>query len=120
MGFLDRIAGRLDELVGGDETNPGQNDDDGPAELAVARGFAARGDHEAAVAEWGRVVDREASNAEAWLGLGQSLAALERFEPARDAFRRALTLSLPTARRGPARGGPGRPFARARGARERG
>ena len=109
MGIFDRIAGRLDELVGGDEPAV----EDGPLELAVARGFAARGDHEAAIAELGRVVDRDATSAEAWLGLGQSLAALGRFEPARDAFRRALTLSLPAARRAHAHGGLGQLYARA-------
>jgi Flp pilus assembly protein TadD/GTP-binding protein EngB required for normal cell division len=109
MGILDRIAGRLDELVSGDaDAQPRA-----PDELAEAWDLVARGDHEAASAAFGRAVDRDAASAEAWWGLGEALARLDRFEPARDALRRALTLSLSPERRPRAQASLGRLYAKA-------
>jgi len=143
MGIFDRIAGTLDELVGdnGDtETRArdeialargfaerGQYDEAAErlAELAqrhprlgdvpAAQGelAAKRGDDEAAVAAFGRAVDLQFGDARAWLGLGQALARLGRFEPARDALRRALTQSLSPETRPRAQATLGRLYARA-------
>ena len=143
MGILDRIAGTLDELRGGDADSEARARE----EIALARGFAERGDfaaaaerladvtrrhprlaavhagegdllarrgdHEEAAAAYGRAADLDPADAEAWLGLGLSLGALGRFEPARDAFRRSLTLPLGPDRRPRAQAGLGRLYAQA-------
>jgi tetratricopeptide (TPR) repeat protein/GTP-binding protein EngB required for normal cell division len=69
------------------------------AELVEARGEirASTGDLEGAVADLGRVVALEAGRAGAWVSLGEALVSLGRWEPARDALRRASTLSTLTA-----------------------
>ncbi len=109
MGILDRIAGRFDELVGGDGGSGSRAADD----IVQARNFAVLGDHEAAAIAFGRAADIDPTAADAWLGLGECLARLERFEPARDAFRRALTLSLPPDRRAAAQSALGQLYAKA-------
>ena len=121
MGILDRIAGTLDELTG--DTDAGAaaevtraqalaegGDLDG-AEAALraatqqfpryAPGFVALGGLQVrreklddAVTAFGRAVDLDGSQAEAWYALGDALARLGRTEPARDALRRALALGL--------------------------
>ena len=143
MGIFDRIAGTLDELVGdnGDtETRArdeialargfaerGQHEEAAErladlarrhprlGEVPAAQGelAAKRGDDEAAVAAFGRAVDLNFGDAMSWLGLGQALARLERFEPARDALRRALTHDLPDPARPRAQAALGRLYARA-------
>jgi len=143
MGIFDRIAGTLDELVGdkGDtETRArdeitlarafadrGQHDEAAErlAELArrhprladvpAAQGelAAKRGDDEAAVAAFGRAVDLNFGDARSWLGLGLALARLGRFEPARDALRRALTQDLSAEARPRAQAALGQLYARA-------
>ena len=107
MGFLDRIAGRFDELVAGESDTQVQSRED----VELARALADRGSLDDAVAAFGRAVDLDASNAEAWLGMGEALGALGRFEPARDAFRRALTLTLAPERRARAQSALGRLYA---------
>ena len=69
------------------------------AELVEARGEirASTGDLEGAVADLGRVVALESGRAGAWVSLGEALVSLGRWEPARDALRRASTLSTLTA-----------------------
>jgi Flp pilus assembly protein TadD/GTP-binding protein EngB required for normal cell division len=64
-----------------------------------ARGELRRlaGDREGAIADFGRVVALESRRASAWIGLGEVLAELARWEPARDAFRRASTLPATSA-----------------------
>jgi len=121
MGILDRIAGTLDELTG--DTDAGAaaevtraqalaegGDLDG-AEAALraatqqfpryAPGYVALGSLQVrrekvddAVTAFGRAVDLDGSQAEAWYALGDALARLGRTEPARDALRRALALGL--------------------------
>jgi Flp pilus assembly protein TadD/GTP-binding protein EngB required for normal cell division len=109
MGILDRIAGRIDELVGGDDGSSARADN----ELEQARGLLERGDIEAAVEGYGRATDLDPSNPDAWWALGTALAELERFEPARDAFRRVLTLPLSPDLRPHAQAGLGRLYAKA-------
>ena len=121
MGILDRIAGTLDELTG--DTDAGaaaevtraqalaEADDLVGAEAALlaatqqfpryAPGFVALGGLQVrrdklddAVTAFGRAVDLDGGQAEAWFALGDTLARLGRTEPARDALRRALTLGL--------------------------
>ena len=92
MGILDRITGTLDGLAGGD--GDGSRESEAARALAEAAAHAANGAHEEAAAAFGRIVDRAPTSGEAWLGLARALARLDRFEPARDAFRRALTLPL--------------------------
>jgi small GTP-binding protein len=121
MGILDRIAGRLDELVGDAEPAvaaeiararelAGQGDaaaaelllaevvrrapGDPLPLLALGELLARRGALEEAVATLGRAVDLESGNAEGWLALGEVLARLGRAEPASDALRRTLRLTL--------------------------
>jgi Tfp pilus assembly protein PilF/GTP-binding protein EngB required for normal cell division len=81
----------------------------------LARGFkrlgevrARRGAHDDAAAAYGRAVDLDADDIDAWFELGELLARLGRFEPARDALRRALTLSIDPAERGRAHAALGR------------
>jgi Flp pilus assembly protein TadD/GTP-binding protein EngB required for normal cell division len=90
MGILERIAGRFDELVGADGDSQRRAKED----VEVARTLSSEGNLDEAALAFGRAVDGDASNAEAWLGLGETLGRLGRFEPARDALRRALTLPL--------------------------
>ena len=143
MGFFDRIAGTLDELVG----ENGDTETRARDEIALARAFAERGqlgeaeerladlarrhprlgdvpaaqgelaarrgDDEAAVEAFGRAVDLRFGDAGAWLGLGQALGRLGRFEPARDALRRALTQGLSPEARPRAQAALGALYARA-------
>ncbi len=81
----------------------------------LARGFkrlgevrARRGAHDDAASAYGRAVDLDADDIDAWFELGELLARLGRFEPARDALRRALTLSIDPAERGRAHAALGR------------
>ncbi|MEO5767432.1 MAG: dynamin family protein [Polyangia bacterium] len=111
MGFLDRIAGRFDDLVAGDGDSQSRSPSREHVELGRAR--AADGELENAVAAFGRAVDADTTNVDAWLGLAEALALLQRFEPARDAFRRALTLPVPSERRTAAQAALGRLYARA-------
>lgn len=84
-GELDQALARLTEQVSRQ-----------PKAVAPleARGELRRlaGDREGAIADFGRVVALESRRASAWIGLGETLAELARWEPARDAFRRASTL----------------------------
>ena len=147
MGFFDRIAGTLDDLVTGDDES---SEARAREEIELARGFAARGDlgeaearlaeierrhprlaalfvargelaerrqdDDAAAAAFGRAVDLAPGDPGAWLSLGLVLARLQRFEPARDALRRALSLgrggALEPRRRALAEGTLGRLYAR--------
>ncbi len=97
----------------------------------LARGFkrlgevrARRGAPDDAAAAYGRAVDLDADDIDAWFELGELLARLGRFEPARDALRRALTLSIDPAERGRAHAALGRLYgghgAAAKAARELG
>jgi tetratricopeptide (TPR) repeat protein len=123
MGFLDRLAGTLDDL-----TRDAGTPTDAREEITLALAFAdrgdlalgeerlqalaqrfpklaavhaalgdvqaRRGDSDAAVASYGRAVDRDGDNPRHWFALGALLARARRFEPARDAFRKTLALSL--------------------------
>lgn len=148
MGFFDRIAGTLDDLVTGDDES---SEARAREEVALASGFAERGDlteaearlaqverrhprlgalflvrgeiaerrrdDDAAAAAFGRAVDLEPGDAAGWLALGLTLARLQRFEPARDALRRALSRGgggggLPEDRRALAEATLGRLYAR--------
>jgi cellulose synthase operon protein C len=127
MGILDRIAGTIEELTGEAEATlaaeveraralAGQGDAAGAetllAELtrrapraalpflALGELRAQQGDLEAAVGAFGRAVDLEGGDAEAWLELGTTLGRLGRAEPAAEALRRTLTLGLEPALRG--------------------
>ncbi|HXU61291.1 MAG TPA: dynamin family protein [Polyangia bacterium] len=120
MGFLDRIAGRLEEL-GTDRRaavaaevehaqdvaalDPAEAErllrdlaarvpDAAEAHLALGELLAAGGALEQAVAPLGRAVDLAAGRADAWCALGETLGKLGRAEPARDALHRALSLAL--------------------------
>jgi tetratricopeptide (TPR) repeat protein/GTP-binding protein EngB required for normal cell division len=81
----------------------------------LARGFkrlgevrARQGAHDDAASAYGRAVDLDADDIDAWFELGELLARLGRFEPARDALRRALALSIDPAERGRAHAALGR------------
>jgi GTP-binding protein EngB required for normal cell division/tetratricopeptide (TPR) repeat protein len=127
MGILDRIAGTLEELTGEADAiiaaeveraraMAGQGDTAGAEALlaeitrrapraplpflALGQLRAQQGDLEAAVGAFGRAVDLEGGDAEAWLELGSTLGRLGRMEPAADALRRTLTLGLEPALRG--------------------
>jgi len=121
MGILDRITGTLEELTGDADAAAAAEvtraqalaeggDLDG-AEAALraatqqfpryAPGYVALGSLQVrrekvddAVTAFGRAVDLDGSQAEAWYALGDALARLGRTEPARDALRRALALGL--------------------------
>ncbi len=109
MGILERIAGRFDDLVGADSDSQRRARDD----VERARALADHGALDEAAVAFGRAVDGDASNADAWMGLGETLGRLGRFEPARDALRRALTLRLPPEHRPRAQAALGRLYARA-------
>ena len=123
MGILDRIAGTLEELTGdanseanGDIARAQDMADAGdlaaaeaalieltgrlprfaPAHAALGRTRVRRGDAhlDDAVTAFGRAVDLDSGDAPTWYALGDALAALGRAEPALDALRRVLTLSL--------------------------
>jgi tetratricopeptide (TPR) repeat protein/GTP-binding protein EngB required for normal cell division len=128
VGIIDRIAGTLDELAGeGGEAAAreevalavaqGERGDVADAEerlasvivrfprLAVAhlelgRLRAGRGALDDAVTALGRAVDLDGDSAAAWAWLGETLARLGRTEPARDALRRAATLTTEPAQSG--------------------
>jgi tetratricopeptide (TPR) repeat protein len=72
---------------------------------------ARRGAFDEAAAAYGRAVDLDPDQLEAWFELGESLARLGRFEPARDALRHALTRSFDPAERGRAHAALGRLYA---------
>ncbi|HVY39607.1 MAG TPA: dynamin family protein [Polyangia bacterium] len=126
MGILDRIAGRLEELgvdrraalaadvarareriAAGDWTDAEQLLQDLTARapdlpeafLALGELRVAQGAREAAVVPLGRAVDLDGGRADAWCVLGETLAALGRAEPARDALHRALSLAIDPALR---------------------
>jgi cellulose synthase operon protein C len=127
MGFLDRIAGRLEELSvdrraamaaevsrARDQIAAGQLGEaerlledlaarfpDAPEVfLAIGELRVEQGAREEAVAPLGRAVDLDGGRADAWCALGETLAARGRAEPARDALHRALSLAFdPTLRR---------------------
>ena len=121
MGILNRIAGTLDELTGDTDSEAAAavtraqalaeaGDIDGgvaalrgtsqrfpryaPAFVALGELEARRGALGDAVTAFGRAVDLDSVRADSWYALGDTLARLGRTEPARDALRRALTLSL--------------------------
>ena len=123
MGILDRIAGTLEELTGdanseayAEIARAQEVADAGdlaaaeaalvdlvarlprfaPAYAALGRTRVRRGaPHlDDAVTAFGRAVDLDSGDAQTWYALGDALAALGRAEPALDALRRALTLSL--------------------------
>src|SRR6185295_7025597 len=112
MGIIDRIAGTLDELAGegdarareeiglalamaerGDAADAEARLEDvtrrfpalPPAWMHLGRLRAARGALDDAVTALGKAVDLDGGYAEAWSGLGATLARLGRTEPARDA-----------------------------------
>ncbi|HSS38080.1 MAG TPA: tetratricopeptide repeat protein, partial [Polyangia bacterium] len=126
MGILDRIAGRLEELgvdrraamiadvsrardriAAGDLGDAEQLLQDLTARfpeapevfLALGELRVAQGAREAAVVPLGRAVDLDGGRADAWCMLGETLAALDRAEPARDALHRALSLAMDPALR---------------------
>ena len=121
MGILDRIAGTLDELTGdgraaiadeiararalaadGDPARAEtlldeltrRSPDTAEAFLALGELRAGRGALEEAIAPLGRAVDLNGGYAAAWCALGETLAALGRVDPARDALRRTLSLAF--------------------------
>ncbi len=126
MGILDRIAGRLEELgvdrraammadvsrarelIAAGELGEAEgllrdltarHPDSPEAFLALGELRVAQGAREAAVIPLGRAVDLEGGRADAWCTLGETLAALGRAEPARDALHRALSLAMDPALR---------------------
>ncbi|HVT06666.1 MAG TPA: dynamin family protein [Polyangia bacterium] len=126
MGILDRIAGRLEELgvdrraalaadvarareriAAGDWADAEQLLQDLTARapdlpeafLALGELRVAQGARDAAVVPLGRAVDLDGGRADAWCLLGETLAALGRAEPARDALHRALSLAIDPALR---------------------
>ena len=125
MGILDRIAGRLEELgvdrrAGSRPKCPRARTDaaatlgeakqlvqeltarfpEAPeAFLALGELRVAQGAREEAVVPLGRAVDLDGGRADAWCMLGETLAALGRAEPARDALHRALSLAFDPALR---------------------
>ncbi|HEY0712751.1 MAG TPA: tetratricopeptide repeat protein, partial [Polyangia bacterium] len=82
---------------------------DQPA-LFVALGEACEGagDDEAAVEAFGRAVDLTPHAVDGWLGLGEALVRLGRYEPAREALRKVLARTLEPSRRARAHAGRGR------------
>src|SRR4051812_31064748 len=139
MGLFDRIAGTLDGLGRDDAERAAGEEIDLAVAFAdrgalataeeqlravtekfprLARGFARlgevrarRGDAEEAALAYGRAVDLDPDDIDAWFELGELLARLGRFEPARDALRRALTRALDPAERGRAHAALGRLYA---------
>ncbi len=125
MGFLDRIAGRLEELgvdrraavvaeiehaqdvaaVDAAEAERLLRDllarepDVADVHLALGELLVRRGALEEAVTPLGRAVDLGGGGAAAWCALGETLAKLGRAEPARDALHRALSLAIDPALR---------------------
>ena len=137
MGFLERIAGTLDELAGDGDAAAREeialavaeaerwNGAGAEARLAdVAARFptlapaffhlgrlrARRGALEEAVTALGKAVDLEPEAAVAWAELGAALTRLRRAEPARDALRHAIALATDTPLRGRAHAALGRVF----------
>src|SRR5258708_5860638 len=138
MGIFDRIAGTIDDLAR-DAVTPRDVSEEIALALAYAdRGDltfaeerlldltarfpkvasvhaalgavqARRDDLDAAIASYGRAVDRDGDDARNWFALGALLARARRFEPARDALRKTLALSLDGELRGPAHPAPGPP-----------
>ncbi|MEA2698399.1 MAG: hypothetical protein QOI66_2670 [Myxococcales bacterium] len=140
MGFFDRIAGTIDELTRDAVTPTDVKEELALAAAYADRGDLAiaeerlrelaerfpkvgavhaqlgdvqarRGDTEAAIASYGRAVDREGDDARHWFGLAVLLARAGRFEPARDAFRKTLALSLDGDLRGQAHAALGQLYA---------
>ncbi|HVR61952.1 MAG TPA: tetratricopeptide repeat protein, partial [Polyangia bacterium] len=140
MGIFDRIAGTFDELAR-DAVTPADAREEIALSLAFAeRGDLAladerlrdlvarfpklatahaalgavqaqRDDVEAAIASYGRAVDRDGDDARHWFALGTLLGRARRFEPARDAFRKTLALSLDGDLRGQAHAALGQLYA---------
>jgi tetratricopeptide (TPR) repeat protein/GTP-binding protein EngB required for normal cell division len=139
MGLFDRITSTLDGLAGDDAERLAAEEIDlalgfaDRGDLATAeerlraltqkfprlgRGFARlgeilarRGADDDAAGAYGRAVDLDPDDIHAWFELGEVLARLGRFEPARDALRRALTRALDPAERGRAHAALGRLYA---------
>lgn len=105
-GDLSEAEARIDEVAKRHPRLP---------TVFVARGELAnrRRDDDAAASAFGRAVDLDGGDAEAWLQLGQALARLQRFEPARDALRRALAQTLSPPQRAQGQAALGRLYARA-------
>jgi Flp pilus assembly protein TadD len=81
--------------------------------VALGEVRARAGRDEAAVEAFGRAVDLSAQAVDGWLGLGEALIRLGRFEPAREALRKVLARTIEVRRRARARGpGADRPGAR--------
>jgi Flp pilus assembly protein TadD/GTP-binding protein EngB required for normal cell division len=138
MGIFDRIAETLVDGLGRDPSSPATAKEEielalgfaDRGDLATAEerlreisqrfprlalGFARLGEVRArrgaldqAAAAYGRAVDLDPDDGAAWFELGDLLARLGRFEPARDALRRALMLSIDPAERGRAHAALGR------------
>jgi tetratricopeptide (TPR) repeat protein/GTP-binding protein EngB required for normal cell division len=142
MGIFDRIAGTLEELTR-ETSGPAEAKEEVALALAfadrgdletaqqrlqdltlrfprLALGFATLGevharrrDVEDAIAAYGRAVDLDPDDVDSWFRLGELLAERGRFEPARDALRRALTLSVGIPQRGRAHAALGQLYAAA-------
>jgi tetratricopeptide (TPR) repeat protein len=76
--------------------------------VALGEVRARAGRDEAAVEAFGRAVDLSAQAVDGWLGLGESLIRLGRFEPAREALRKVLARTIEVRRRARAHAGRGR------------
>jgi GTP-binding protein EngB required for normal cell division/Flp pilus assembly protein TadD len=76
--------------------------------VALGEVRARAGRDEAAVEAFGRAVDLSAQAVDGWLGLGEALIRLGRFEPAREALRKVLARTIEVRRRARAHAGRGR------------
>jgi len=140
MGIFDRIAGTLDELTR-DAGGPADAKEEielawafaergdlataeerlrdvtarfpklGPAFARLGAVLARRGSVDEAIVAYGHAVDLDGDHPADWFALGELLSRAGRFEPARDAFRRTLALSVDTPERGHAHAALGRLYA---------
>ena len=76
--------------------------------VALGEVRARRGHDEAAASAFGRAVDLQTQVVDGWLGLGEALVRLGRFEPAREALRKVLSRTSDPGRRARAHAGRGR------------
>jgi tetratricopeptide (TPR) repeat protein/GTP-binding protein EngB required for normal cell division len=76
--------------------------------VALGEVRARRNKEEAAVAAFGRAVDLQPQAVDGWLGLGETLVRLGRYEPAREALRKVLSRTHDPLRRARAHAGRGR------------
>jgi tetratricopeptide (TPR) repeat protein/GTPase SAR1 family protein len=82
---------------------------DAPAvHVALGEVRSRRGRDDAAVEAFGRAVDLSPQSVDGWLGLGESLVRLGRYEPAREALRKVLSRTFEPQRRARAHVGRGR------------